>query len=75
MTKVSLARWLKSVFSLFGIDTQDFSAHSYKGASLSSAYNEAVSLNAILKAGDWTNADAFLNHYYAHASDTPALVG
>ena len=24
-----------------------------------------------LKAGDSTNADTFLNHYYAHASNTP----
>ena len=52
------------------IDTKGFFAQSYKGASLFSAYNKGVSLNDILKAGDWTNADNFLNHYYAHASDT-----
>ena len=71
VTKVFLARWLKTVLSLSGIDTQVFFAHSYRGASLSSAYNKGVSLNDILKAVNWTNADSFLNHYYAHASDTP----
>ena len=48
-----------------------FSAHSYRGALLSSAYNKGESLNNIFEAGDWTNADTFLSHYYAHASDTP----
>ena len=70
VTKLSLARWFKTVLSLSGIDTKDFSAHSYKSASLSSAYNKGVPLN-ILKRGNWTNADTFLKHYYAHASDSP----
>ena len=52
VTKVSLARWLKCVLSLSGIVTKVFSAHSYRGASLSSAYNKGLSLNDILKAGD-----------------------
>ena len=33
------------------------------------AYNKGVSLDDILKAGAWINADTFINHYYA--SDTP----
>ena len=73
MTKVSLEieRWLESVLSLSGINTKDFSAHSYRGASLSSAHNKEVSLNDILKTGDWTIVDTFINHYYGHASDIP----
>ena len=39
--------------------------------SLSAAYKKKVSLNDILKDGDWTNADTFISHYYAHASDSP----
>ena len=70
MTKVSRARWLKNIVSLSGIDTKGFSAHSYRWASLSSAYNKGASLNDILKSGAWTNADTFINHYYAHVSDT-----
>ena len=42
-----------------------------RDASLSSAYNEGVSLGDILKVGDWTNADTYLNHYYACTSDNP----
>ena len=71
MTKFSLTRWLKTVLSLSGIDTKVFSAHSYRGASLSSAYNNGVSLDAILKAGDWTNADTLVNQFYAYTSYTP----
>ena len=70
VTKVSLARWLISVLPSSGIDTKVFSVHSYRGVSLSTACNNGVTLNDILKVGDWTNADIFLNHYYAHASDT-----
>ena len=66
VTKVSRARWLKSILLLSGINTKVFSAHSYRGASLSFAYNKGVSINDILKAEDWT----FLNNYYVNASDT-----
>ena len=38
---------------------------------LSSAYNKGVSLNDILKAGDWADKDTFLRYYYVHAFDTP----
>ena len=70
-----LVRWLKTVHhtvSLSGIDTNVFSAYSYRGDSLSSAYNKGVSLDSdILKAGDWTNADTSLSHYCAHVSNSP----
>ena len=71
VTKVSLARWLISVLPSSGIDTKVFSVHSYRGVSLSTACNNGVTLNDILKVGDWTNADTFLNQYYAHVSRTP----
>ena len=47
-----------------------FSADSFRGVSVSSAYNKRVSLNDSLKAGDFTNSDTFLN-YFAYTSDTP----
>ena len=53
------------------MNTKGFSAHSYRDASLSSAYNKEVSLNDILKAGAWTNADTFVNRYYAHVTHAP----
>ena len=33
--------------------------------------SKGVYLNDILKTGDWTDADTFVNHYYAQTSDTP----
>ena len=67
----TLARWLKSVLQAAGIDTGVFSAHSYRGASLSSAYAKGVSLTEIVRAGDWSSADTFLTHYFGHSVDTP----
>ena len=62
MTKVSLTSWLKTVLPSSGINTKVFfcsliqrltqkffSAHSYRGASLSSSYNKGVSLNNIFE--------------------------
>ena len=66
VTEVSQAKWLKSVLSLVDakIDSKVFSDHSYRGDSLSFAYNKGVSLNDTFKAGDWPNEDIFSNHYY-----------
>jgi len=47
-----------------------FPAHSYIGALPLHIIEEYFS-TIYFKAGDWTNADTLLNHYYAHASNTP----
>ena len=61
-TKVSLGRSLKTILSLSIIDTKDFLL----------THIEVLHYPLqIKKAGDWTNVDTSLNHYYAHASDTP----
>jgi len=64
---------LKSVLSLSGIDTKVFFLfiHIEVLQYTYSACNKGVSLNDIFKPGDWTNADTFINHYSAHASNTP----
>ena len=71
VTKATIARWLKTVLYLSGIDTKVFSAHSFRGASLSSAYTKGVSISDIMSAGDWKQAETFFAHYYAPASNTP----
>ena len=67
----TLARWLKTVLKAAGIDTEVFSAHSYRGASLSSAYSKGVSLSEIVRSGDWSSTETFLTHYFGHSIDTP----
>ena len=59
----TLARWLKNVLSLAGIDTMIYKAHSYRGASASAAYNKGCSIRDILKTADWTSDKNFRKFY------------
>ena len=58
ISSATLARWLKAVLSLAGIDTSIF-----KGASTLKAVNLGVPLDVILKAADWKNAGTFAKFY------------
>jgi hypothetical protein len=71
VTKQTLARWLKDVLALAGIDTSQFQAHSYRGAGLSAAQAKGASIKDIMTNGDWKDAQTFLTHYSAPAMDTP----
>ena len=55
----TVARWLKTVLHLSGIDTSVFKAHSFRGASASAAFNKACSVQQILKTGDWSSVRKF----------------
>ena len=48
VTTSTVARWLKLVLNLSGIDTDKFKAHSYRAASASAAFNSGCSLKRIL---------------------------
>ena len=48
----SLARCIKSLLKLAGIDTGIFSAHSLRGAATSAAFNRGVSISEILNMAD-----------------------
>lgn len=65
VTKQTLSRWLKLSLSLAGIDTQQFSGHSYRGAGLSNAANQGASIPQIINAGCWSNTDTFKRFYFA----------
>jgi integrase len=66
----TLARWLKLVLSLAGINTAQFSAHSYRGAGLSKAYSCGATLQQIMEAGSWKNVETFQNHYNNPSEDS-----
>jgi integrase len=59
----TLARWLKSVLSLSGIDSS-FTAHSFRSASTSYAFNKGVSIKTIMDTANWASAQTFYKHYY-----------
>ena len=65
----SLARWLKIILSLAGINTKQFSAHSFRGAGLSKAFSRGATLDQILKAGSWKRVTTFSKH--CPSEDTP----
>ena len=48
ITKSTIARWIKSILSLAGINTNILTAHSTRAASSWTAKNAGVSLTAIL---------------------------
>ncbi len=64
VTSPSVARWMKSVLELAGIDTSIFTAHSVRGASTSGALNQGISIPDILKMDSWSNESTFQKFYY-----------
>ena len=60
----TIARWLKSVLTKAGIDTNIFKAHSVRGASTSAAASAGVTTNDILNAADWSSESVFRKFYY-----------
>lgn len=59
----TVARWLKSVLELSGINTDTFKAHSYRAASVSAAYSKGCSLKTILDTADWSSDKNFRKFY------------
>ena len=59
----SVARWLKIILNVAGVDTSIYSAHSTRGASASNAVNSGVPTEAILAAGNWNSESTFTRFY------------
>ena len=62
VSKDTVAHWLKVTLGLSGIDTEKFTAHSYRAASTLSNTAAGLSLTEILKTG-WSNAQTFVKYY------------
>lgn len=65
----TIARWLKTVLHLAGIDTSIFTAHSFRGYSTSKAFACGVSLSDILRTANWSNVNTF-HIFYNRQSET-----
>ena len=65
----TIARWLKEVLKLSGIDVNIFTAHSTRSASVSAAADSGVTTNDILKAADWSTESVFRKFYYRPTQD------
>lgn len=64
VTTSTIARWLKTVLEMSGIDISVFKAHSYRAASVSAASSRGCSLASILKTADWKSDKNFHKFYY-----------
>ena len=60
----TVARWIKTVLTKSGINTDIFKAHSVRSAAVSSAANAGITTNDILKAADWSSESVFQKFYY-----------
>jgi hypothetical protein len=70
----TLARWIKCLLSLAGIDTTIFSAHSLRGAGSSAGLNQGVAVPEILKMADWSQENTFWPFFYLNRILTRHLV-
>lgn len=69
VTSSSIARWLKRVLELSGIDISVFQAHSFRGASCSTAYLSGVTMKDILSTANWSSASTFHRFYNRNIQD------
>ena len=58
VTSATIARWVKTVLSLAGIDGV-FTAHSARGASTSAVARAGVALSDIMEAASWNRESTF----------------
>jgi site-specific recombinase XerD len=64
VTSSTLARWIKNILQLAGIDTSIFTAHLVRGVSTSEAFNQGVSIPEILSMASWSRSSTFQKFYY-----------
>ena len=62
-SKDTIARWIKDILSLAGINSGIYQAHSLQSASTSSASYKGVNLSTILKSANWTRNSTFKKYY------------
>ena len=60
----TVGRWIKSFLGQAGVDISQFSAHSTRGAAASKAIASGISMDSILRSGDWSRETTFAKHYH-----------
>ena len=60
----TMARWPKNIMNESGVDTKVFKPHSCLSASTSAATNAGVTIDNVLKQGNWTNGSTFYKYYF-----------
>lgn len=63
ISRDTLARWIKEVLRLAGIDISMYSPHSVRAASVSAAREARVPLKTILSTAGWSSEGTFAKYY------------
>ena len=63
VSRDTIARWTKATLKQSGINTEIYSAHSTRAASVSKASNRQVSIDLIMENAGWKSADTFRRFY------------
>ena len=64
----TIARWVKKMLGLCGIDSGKYTAHSCRAASTSAALFRGISIGTIVKSASWSNVDTFKKFYLKEIS-------
>ena len=70
VTSCTIARWLRMVMDLAGIDTSYFKANSFQGAAVSATFTEGCALKTILDTADWLSDKNSRKFYYRKSFST-----
>ena len=70
VTSSTIARWLRTMLELSGIDSSIFGAHSTRSTSTSAAARGGVTLEDILKAANWSSESVFQKFYHKEVDKT-----
>ena len=70
VSPATLARWLKELMQLAGVDTAIFKGHSVRGAVATEAAKQGFSIPDILQFADWSQVSTFAKFYFRPQFDT-----
>uniref|UniRef100_A0A8W8NI59 Tyr recombinase domain-containing protein n=1 Tax=Magallana gigas TaxID=29159 RepID=A0A8W8NI59_MAGGI len=60
----NITRWLKTVLSSSGLDSNMYTAHSFRGTAASVAFSSGVSMKDIMDTANWTSTKAFVQFFH-----------
>ena len=64
VSSATVARWLKELLHMSGIDTSTFKAHSIRGSVTTEVARQGFSISDILQFADWSQQNTFIKFYY-----------
>ena len=63
VSKDTIARWIKALLKIAGVDVNVFSAHSTRAAATSTAHRKGATIASILQVAGWSNVQTFAKFY------------